>query len=142
LTAQVKVNLGTSGNAAHFRITGAGAASAPAFQTGSGISITSTTNQSGAFVSGASAANFDGFWYADEAFLVPVGATNVSLSFSALSGDDRVVLELNGAIVGNFALIQGSPNSYVGPGQMRLAEPSDASFVFTGTASGTLTGGF
>ena len=40
--------------------------------------------------------NNDGFWYADIAFTIPQGATNMALHIVALGVDDRVVVELNG----------------------------------------------
>ena len=77
------------------------------------ISITSTETANGQWIAGSSNGTFNGLWYADETFTLPVGATNVSLSFSDLYADDRVVLELNGAVSGDYFL-----NTQPGSGEM------------------------
>ncbi|MFN0169285.1 MAG: hypothetical protein ACKV22_22920 [Bryobacteraceae bacterium] len=134
------LNLGTAGNAAAFKITGAGATAAQAFQAGNGISLTSTANSNGTFVPGGSLVNFNGFWIADETFFLPANATAASLNFS-LSADDRVVLQLNDVTIGDFSL--GTPNPFSGPGLMKLTSGgTDNPFVFSGTASGLVTTGF
>jgi len=71
---------------------------------GSGISVTSNTFQTGTFVSGSSAANFDGFWTASLSFFLPANATNVVLNFSNLQADDRSVLDLNGTEIGSAGI--------------------------------------
>jgi hypothetical protein len=59
------------------------------------------------------------------------------VSFSSLSGDDRVVLQLNGAVIGNYYL-----GSKTGTGVMQIPpSTTDDPFVFTGTTSGTITSG-
>jgi hypothetical protein len=144
-------NLGTAGNAASWEITGGGAAGATAFQvdvTQAGqIAPTSNGKSSGSFASGGSLANFNGFWYADETFKLPSNATNIKLSFSGLYGDDRIVLELNGTMIGNYALngTNGAGNgvmSFLGPNDMHLPNPPDVNYTFTDAVSGTATTGF
>jgi len=141
--AQTTVNLGTAGNAAQWLMTAAGASAAPAFQDGGSISITSNGLLSGTFVAGGSLASFNGFWLADNTFSIPAGATGVSLSFSGLNADDRAVLQLNGATVGNVGISGGTGLPTPGPGLMRFTESgADSAFTFTSTQSGTLTFGF
>ncbi len=67
---------------------------------GNVISITSNGLSTGAFLSGGSLSNFNGFWTATYSFFMPYGARNVTLSYSGLFADDRVVLELNGTPIG------------------------------------------
>jgi hypothetical protein len=128
----ITLDVGT-GNPAIWTITGAGASNAPAYAS---ISVTSNGLRDGTFVSGGSLAEFDGFWYADTSFFLPANATEVSLNFSGLGGDDRGVLELNGQIVGNFFL--GSS----GAGVMSFSPGSYSAFTFTNVRSGTVSSGF
>ena len=65
----------------------------PAFQVGSGISLTSNGFRTGTIIAGGSLDTFDGFWYADLSFNLPSNATNVALTFSGFFGDDRAVLQ-------------------------------------------------
>lgn len=136
------LSLGTSGNAANWSITGAGATGSPAYQVstnGAGeISLTSNGLESGTFVSGGSLASFNGFWYADEDFSLPSNASNVTLGFNSLYGNDRTVLELNGIILGD-ADYDGTTGSGV---FSFLPGPPDVSYTFTGTHSGTTASGF
>src|SRR5579859_6116291 len=60
---------------AAWTVSGGGATNATPFINGSGISVTSNTFQTGTFVSGGSAANFDGFWTARLTFSLPGNAT-------------------------------------------------------------------
>jgi hypothetical protein len=137
--AEFMMNVGTNGEASNWLVTGAGASQAPAFQVGSGISLTSTGNSTGTFVTGGSLGQFNGFWYATSTFTLPANATSVSLAFSNLSADDRGVLELNGTIIGN-TLLSGSPGSQ---GELSLPPgPPDHPFTFTNVTSGTITSGF
>src|SRR5437868_7119608 len=103
--AAAPITLGTTGNAANWLITGAGATAVPAFQTSANhpgeISPTSNAFGSGSFLSGGSPGAFNGFWFADQTFLLPGNAFGVTLTFNSLYGNDRVVLELNGTIIGN-----------------------------------------
>ncbi len=104
------------------------------------ISITNNGNQTGAFVSGATLANFNGFWYADYTFTLPSNATDPRLSFSSLLGDDRIVLQLNGTNIGDYLLSTGGVG---GPGVMSFPPgPPDVPFTFTDQASATITSGF
>jgi hypothetical protein len=131
-------DVGTAGNAANWKITGAGATDATAFQVSDGISLTSNNFRTGTFVTGGSLAAFNGLWWADLQFFLPADATNVTLTFSGLAGDDREVLELNGTIIGNsgiFAPGLGMMSFPPGP-------PVDAPFDFTDITSGTITLGF
>jgi hypothetical protein len=138
------IDLGTDGNASNWLITGGGAADAPAMQRYDEISLTSDAHNDGTFVNGASLAAFNGFWYADETFTIPTGATNVVLNFSGLQGDDRVVLELNGNILGDFFLNGAFANPpTTGSGEMSFPPgPPDVAYTFTGTTSGTTSTGF
>jgi hypothetical protein len=140
------VNLGTSDNSASWLVTGGGAVDAPSFPmiNGYSIGITSEGGRSSTFATGGSDANFDRFWYADNDFYLPAGATDVSLIFSGLDADDRVVLELNGTILGDYFL-NGSYSNPPLTGAGVMAFPPglpDVSYVFTGTAAGTITSGF
>jgi hypothetical protein len=89
---------------AAWTVSGGGATNATPFPNGSGISITSNTFQSGTFVSGGSAANFDGFWTARLRFFLPTDATNVALDFSSLQADDRAIVELNGNTIASVGI--------------------------------------
>jgi hypothetical protein len=134
--------LGTTGNAAQWLITGAGATAAPAFQTAANhtgeISITGNGFRTGTFVSGGTLAAFNGFWFADATFTLPPNASDVALTFDSLYGNDRVVLQLNGAIIGNADHLGAT-----GPGLMSFPPgPPDVPYTFTGTTSGTITSGF
>jgi hypothetical protein len=141
--------LGTAGNASNWKITGAGATGASAFQVDINdpgeIGITNNGHSNGSIVSGGSLSKFNGFWYADETFTLPSNAVNVTLSFSGLFGDDRVVLELNGVMIGN-ATLPGETGagvmSFPGPGDTDLPSPPDVDYTFTGATSGTVTTGF
>lgn len=143
--AATTLNLGTAGNAASWLISGGGAMMAPAFQLNCSrgevgcISVSSNGMVSGMLVTGFSANN-SGFWYADNTFTIPAGATNISLAFSGLSGDDRIVLELNGTIIGNFCCAAGQVN---GNGIMMLDGVNYVDpFDFTNMLAGTVNSGF
>jgi len=134
----VNIDVGTD-VAANWKLTGAGASGVTPWQLSQNISITSDGRSPGTFVSGGSLAQFTGFWYADESIALPADATGVSLTFSGLTADDRVVLQLNGVAIGDFFL--GNPNG--GAGVMSLLPgPPDSAYVFTGQTSGTITSGF
>ena len=140
--AGATITLGTTANAANWLITGGGATAVPAFQTSANhageISPTSTALSSGSFLSGGSLAAFNGFWFADRTFTLPGNALGISLNFNGLYGNDRVVLELNGTIIGNADHLGAT-----GAGVMSFPSgPPDAAFTFTGTTSGTVTTGF
>ncbi len=132
------VNLSTASGASRFLITGAGATAAPAFQVSTGISLTSTAILTGTFVTGGSLGSFTGLWYADEAFTIPADATNVSLVYSGLVGDDRTVMQLNGTTITSVGGVStGGLTVFAFP-------PSgiDAPYTLTGVTSGTVTTGF
>jgi hypothetical protein len=98
--------IGTVNNGAAWTVTlegPSGDVTGTAFQSpdNSNISFSSDDKEDGTFVAGADAAAFDGAWYADLDFFLPANATNVTLSFNNLTVDDRVVLELNGVIIGD-----------------------------------------
>jgi len=140
LAATLDVGTASAGN---WLITGAGAVAAPSYNPSDlpgTISITSNGNSTGTFVSGASLADFNGFWYADSLFTIPSNATGVTLSFSRLLADDRVVLQLNGTDIGDYLLSTGGVG---GPGVMSFPPgPPDVSFTFTDQASAIITSGF
>ncbi len=138
----VDTYVGTAGNASKWLISGAGAVNAPAFQTtvnhAGAITLTSNAIGTGSFVTGGSLALFNGFWVAERTFVLPQNASSVSLTFSGLYGNDRVVLLLNGSIIGNADHLGAT-----GSGVMALtATGGDAPFNFTGKTSGTVTTGF
>jgi len=141
-TAEDTITVGTSGNASRWLITGAGAAAAPAFQTSANhageISLTSDALPHGSFLAGGSAAAFNGFWYADYKFVLPANAAGATLTFDQLYGNDRVVLQLNGATIGD-----ANYHGTTGAGVMRFPGGSlDVGFTFRGTTSGKITSGF
>jgi hypothetical protein len=140
----VTVDLSTV-NTANWKVTGAGAVDAPAWQWNvTGVALTSNQTKSGTFATGGSLANFNGFWFANEKFTLPANAANVKLAFSTLLADDRVVLQLNGASIGDFFLnVSGSNPPSTGLGVMSLPPgPPDQPFTFTGQTTGTVTSGF
>jgi hypothetical protein len=100
--AAVTITLDTT--TAPWAVSGGGATDATPFVVGGGISITSNTFQTGTFISGGSAANFDGFWTASLSFFLPANATNVVLNFSNLQADDRTIFELNGTEIGSAGI--------------------------------------
>src|SRR5579884_1759716 len=86
-------------------------------------------------------ATFDGFWTANFTFSLPAGATGVSLNFSNLTADDRGVLELNGAIIGNTYIGGTTPAT----GDMVFTDGgTNGAYSFGGAASetGLVTTGF
>jgi hypothetical protein len=140
--AGATIIVGTSNNASSWLITGGGATAVPAFQTSANhpgeISLTGNAFRSGSFASGGSLPAFDGFWFADLTFTLPTNAAGTTLNFDSLYGNDRVVLQLNGTIIGN-ATYSGA----MGPGVMRFPGGFlDVAFTFTGTTSGTIRSGF
>ena len=118
---------------AAWTVSGGGATNATPFLVGDGISITSNTFQSGTFVSGGSAANFDGFWTASLSFFLPADATNVILNFSNLQADDRAILELNGNIIGSAGIF--------GPGTGQMAFTDGGPLVDNVTFGGNPSSG-
>jgi hypothetical protein len=133
---QTTIELGTAGNASQFLITGAGASGATAYQEGNSISLTSTADRSGTFVTGGSLASFNGLWYADETFTIPAGATGVTFTYSGLAGDDRVALLLNGTTLSSVG-VSGAT------GICTFLFPSGpvANYSLSGVTSGTVTTG-
>jgi hypothetical protein len=127
------IGVGTDLGSAGWAVTGAGATAAPAMAGGGGISITSNDFRTGTFLRGGSVAAFNGLWYADRTFNLPADATRIALTFSGLAADDRVVLQLNGADIGDMGLF--GP----GPGLMMFPGSADAPFTFDGATSGTVT---
>ena len=137
-----------SNNSGNWTVSAAGAIDAtPFIFGGGGLSFTSDARRTGTFVTGASLANFTGFWTANLDFFVPADATNLTLTFSHLSADDRVVLGLltgpdTGVELGNAGL--NVPASGTLNGSMRFDEGGiDEPYTFSGSASaGTVTGPF
>lgn len=133
--ASVTLDTGT----AAWTVSGGGATNATPFTVaGILISVTSNSLNSGTFVSGGSAAGFDGFWTAQLQFFLPSNATGVALNFANLQADDRSVLELNGGIIGSAGIF--GP----GPGQMTFTDGgSNVAFTFGGNpSSGSASSGF
>ena len=102
------------------------------------LGLTSDGFSSGTPVNGLNLTTFDGYWTATLPFSLPANAGNPVLTYSDLSADDRVVLELNGAAIGNAA--KGAP----GLGFMTLTDGgTNAPYQFGGDlTSGTVTSGF
>jgi hypothetical protein len=135
----------STGSNSDWTVTGGGEAAAPAFYLALPlVSITSNSLESGQFAAGGTLGQFTGAWYADFQFTLPAGATDVSLSFSNLVGDDRTVLQLNGTDLGDYFLNGNNLTPpLTGAGDMRFpSESSDQPYTFTGTTSGTVTTGF
>ncbi len=108
------INLGTgNGNGSNWlvdvysNLTTKTTSGVAAFQTGNFIGITSNDLSTGTWIAGSNNNTFNGLWTATETFDVPTGATGINLSFSRLTGDDRVVLKINGNYVG-FAAVNGA----------------------------------
>jgi len=150
LARATTVALGTNnGNFTSWKITGAGATNATAEQYGGGptaaISITDNNLSSGTFITGGSAANFDGYFVATNTFNIPSDATGISLAWNFIEAgsDDRAVVELNGHILGDYFL---STNTFAdppitGPGTFAFTDgppANDVAYTFTGTTSGTV----
>ncbi|MGD1089454.1 MAG: hypothetical protein ABR955_12130 [Verrucomicrobiota bacterium] len=76
---------------AGWTVTAGGATNATPYPFGNELSISSTGTGIGSFVSGGSWSAFDGFWTAQFTFFLPANALNVSLNFSGMYADDRVV---------------------------------------------------
>jgi len=126
-------------------VSGGGAVSAPAYYLASPeVSITSNAEESGQFAAGGSLAQFTGAWNADFLFSLPATASDITLTFTNLLGDSRVVLQLNGTDIGDY-FDDGSFSNppLTGPGVMEtVSQTSDQPYTFTGTTSGTITTGF
>jgi hypothetical protein len=146
VSSAVTINIGSASGS--WTVSGAGASNAtPFIFPGGGLSLTSNARRTGTFVDGAALANFNGFWSATLTFLLPANATNVSLTFSNLGADDRVVFGIltspdDGVIFGDGGLnvpATGSLN-----GLMKFEENGvDEPFTFNGADSaGTVTGPF
>lgn len=101
------------------------------------LSITSNSFSTGTPVSGLNLATFDGYWTANLPFFVPASAVNPILTFSNLTADDRVVLELNGVQIGNAGYSSGL-------GSMTLTDHgANNPYQFSGNdTSGTIKDGF
>jgi len=126
-------------------VSGGGAVSAPAYYLASPeVSITSNAEESGQFAAGGSLAQFTGAWNADFLFTLPANASDISLSFTNLLGDSRVVLQLNGADIGDYFMDGSFSNPpLTGAGEMGVvSQSSDQPYTFTGITSGTITTGF
>ena len=140
--AQTDLDFSTS-NSNNWTVTAGNLVNATPFGVGGGISITSNDSSpyyGGTPLPGLNLADFDGFWTATYTFSLPSGAANVSLNYSSLSVDDRVVLELNGAPIGDTGIY--SP----GEGSMIFTDGGpNESYYFSGPdgdVSGTVTNGF
>ena len=122
---------------------GGGAVDVTPCQFGSDLSVTTTAFSNGTFLPGGSLASFDGFWTAKFTFVLPYGATNISLVYSNLLADDRVVFTLNGVALGATGV-----NSTTGltQGYMVLTDGGPLqTYYFSGpdgTVSGSATSGF
>jgi hypothetical protein len=132
----VSLDLST-GAGTSWRVTGGGAVNAVAGLTGNNLTLTSNGLAGGTPVTGFNNANFDGYWVADFTFSLPADATGVTLGFDNLFADDRTVLTLNGAQIGNFG--DNGPAA----GMIVLTDGApETPFTFTNASSGTVTSGF
>jgi hypothetical protein len=132
------LDIGTSStSAAGWKITGAGAVNAAPQFFADGFSVTSNMQQNGTFIAGGSLASFTGFYVAELDFTLAPGTTNMNLSFNNMYSDDRVVLELNGHIIGSMYL---NPTQPAGVMQFADGGPNNA-FTFTNTGSTPVSGG-
>jgi hypothetical protein len=102
------------------------------------LALTSDGFSSGTPVKGLNLSTFDGYWTANLSFFLPSNAINPVLTYSNLSADDRVVLELNGVPIGNA----GKPNG--GLGFMTLSDGGpNIPYQFSGDlTSGSAAAGF
>jgi hypothetical protein len=108
---------------------------------GKSVSITSTSTDSGTFLSGGSLANFDGYWTAKYSFYLPPEAANVQMDYTHFSCDDRGVMKFNGNIIDSVGLPQGG--SY--DGFMVFTEGGGSqAYTFNGgpMTSGAVASGF
>jgi hypothetical protein len=133
----------TTASTANWRVTAGAAVDAVPYTFGTEISVTSDGTGMGSFVQGESFANFSGFWLAKYTFSLPSDATSVSLTYSNLNADDRMVLALNGITLASTGLPHFGNDA---SGSMVLTEggPLQA-WSFTGPAgsvSGVVTSGF
>jgi hypothetical protein len=63
------------------------------------LSITTTGDRTGSFLTGGNLGTFSGYWTATYSFFVPSDATAISLIYSNFKADDRAVLQLNGNVI-------------------------------------------
>ena len=141
-TRAAVIDLSTPGNASDWLITAAGAVDEPSYQSNVNrpgtITLVDNALVNGVFVPGASLDDYNGYWHAENRFLVPDNATEVQLEFDGLWANDRVVLTLNGVDIGNATFGGGT-----GLGLMRFEEfGADLPYTFTETTAGTVTSGF
>jgi len=135
------INISTSSG--NWTVSGAGATDAtPFILGGGGISLSNNGIRTGTFVTGASAANFDGFWTASMSFFLPLNATDVLGTLVSLNADDRVVLYLNGNLVADGGL--GIPAGGSIAGKMEFTDGGgDQPFTFdSNDSSGSGSDGF
>lgn len=133
-----------AGSSSKSHLTGAGAVDANPYPLtvpggyGGKISFTSNGTRTGTFVTGASLAGFDGFWFSDVYFNVGEDLSGYTLNFSGLTGDDRVVLELNGVVIGDANRLHETGSGLMSFSAGQAAVP----YTFSETTSGVLTTGF
>jgi hypothetical protein len=134
-----QIDIGTA--TANWVVTGAGASGVAPYKVSDGITITDTRNRNGTFVTGGSLASFTGYWFGEFDFTLPSDATSISLTYSNLYVDDRVVVELNGTDIGSWYL-----NPTTSSGVMEFSPGTgDVPYTFTNGAtygSGSATSGF
>jgi hypothetical protein len=76
----------------------------------------------------------DGYYYLQAKFVIPAGATKITLAVRSLFADDRVVAELNGKVIGATGI--GAP----GAGDMTLKDGGpNIPYSFTTSNSDKLT---
>ena len=131
----------------NWTVTAGGATNVTPYQDrgGMAITVTSTGNNSGSFLPGGSLSSFGGFWLANCSFSLPLNATTISLTYTNLGVDDRVVLMLNGRPIGATGISATSPNQTY-QGQMVFEDGGALQACsFTGpnaSVSATVTTGF
>ncbi|MEM9413341.1 MAG: hypothetical protein AAGA30_19690 [Planctomycetota bacterium] len=86
-------NLGTVDNHIEWLVSGGNAFLAPSFQTNvnrfGAISITETAFMNGDFAKGGNLSQFNGFWIAQNDFLLPQNAVNLVMEFDGFYANDR-----------------------------------------------------
>ena len=135
------IDFSTSNGA--WTVSGAGATDATPFLFPSGaISLSNNGHSSGTFVTGGSAAAFDGFWTASFSFFLPATATDAIGTLVSLTADDRVVLYVNGNLAADGGL--GIPPGGSIAGKMEFTDGGgDQPFTFDSSdSSGSGSGGF
>src|SRR5262245_55187644 len=101
-SAAATINVGTAGNATNWLLT-AGSGAGPAFQAGPLIAISVDGKNNTTTIPGFDNSTWDGVWVGTLQFILPAGASGVSLTVTNPVVDDRWVLQLNGTNIADYA---------------------------------------